>query len=148
MSHTVKRKTSCTNADIIKRAAEAMKGASFLGQGKHKTFSGTNTGIGVKLPGWTAPITFDNTGEVVFDNYEGRWGKPEVIDEFVQRYAVEQGKDQLEKEGYENIQEELLPNGDIKCTVSIGGDYGVAGAGGAEAGPVGGGGYDVAGPDS
>lgn len=135
MSHITKRKSSMRNPEFIKRAAKRV-GAEYLGlQSKGRG----GAGFQVKLPGWHYPVTINKeTGECVFDNYEGRWGDEKHLDALKQGYAVEATKAQAEELGH-TFEEELLPNGDIKCVIPLGGSgYEMAGSGAG-----GGGGYDV-----
>lgn len=118
MSHITKRKSSMKNPEVIKKAAKRIKGAEYLGI-QQKGRGGA--GIQVKLPGWSYPVTINTTtGECVFDNYGGRWGKEEHLDSLKQGYAVEAAKTQAEEQGHQFI-EETLDNGSIKCTIPLGG---------------------------
>ena len=53
-------------------------------------FSGSATGLLVKLPGWHYPVVVDTaSGETKFDNYNQAWGKQSELDKLLQAYAVE-----------------------------------------------------------
>ena len=89
-------------------------------------YSSTETGLGVELSHWKYPVvaTSDEsgqlTGQLRFDNYEGRWGSQEVLDQFLQMYAVEKAKTEARKKGH-SVFEKRLDNGSIKLTVNVGG---------------------------
>jgi len=60
------------------------------------------------------------TGESKFDNYEGRWGKQERLNEFLQAYAIEATKIEARRKGY-SVFEHPLADGSVKLTVNVGG---------------------------
>lgn len=133
MSHITTRTSSMKDPAIIKKAA-ARAGGQYLGL-QQKGRGGA--GYQVKLPGWSYPVTINiATGECVFDNYGGRWGKEEHLDALKQGYAVEQTKAYAESAG-RAYEEEKLADGSIKCVIPMGGSgYEMAASGG-------GSGYDV-----
>ena len=59
------------------------------------------------------------TGETKFDNYQGRWGKQERLDEFLQAYAVERTKIEARRKGY-SVVEQSLQDGSIKLSLTVG----------------------------
>lgn len=136
MSHTVRRRSQCTNEEGVTRAAQRM-GAQVLGHGRHRLYDGTRTGFGVKLPGWRYPIVFDLTnGNMAYDHYNGSWGNPERLNDFKQGYTLEMGKKTAEEKGH-RVEEVALDNGDVELKIHIGGGGGgVAGdSGGLTVGP-------------
>ena len=51
-------------------------------KGRAQLFSGEATGLIVKLRDWKYPVVFDTTtGEAKYDNYNGRWGKQQQLDQ-------------------------------------------------------------------
>ena len=89
--------------------------------GTARLFSGEATGLIVKLPNWQYPVVFNTSeGKVQFDNYNGRWGKQQHLDRFLQIYAVEATKIQARSKGH-SVTEQNLANGSIKLTVNVGG---------------------------
>ena len=129
MSHTVKRQSACTDQVVVDRAARNL-GAEILGQGRHKLYSGTYTGYGIKLPGWSYPVVLDlQSGEMKFDNYGGRWGNEERLADFKQRYTLEGQTAVAEKKGHKT-KEVVLPNGNVELHVTVGGDGMTLGGGG------------------
>ena len=91
----------------------------------HKTYelyNSTETGWGVHLRDWKYPVVFKvETSEAAFDNYEGRWGNPERLDELIQRYAAVKTKIEARRQGH-TVTEQSLADGSVKLTVSIGGE--------------------------
>lgn len=128
MSHITTRKSAMKNQDAIKRACDRMPGAKFLGRLSSRR---EGRGVGVQLPGWRNPVVIKEDGTCSYDNYGGRWGANETLDKFQQGYGVEAAKLQAEAEGHQ-FEEQQLPNGDIKCVISLGGgtEYGEGDASG------------------
>ena len=89
--------------------------------GQHKLFTSTATGLGIKLPGWNYPVVCDlTTGQVAFDNYNGRWGEQSKLDALLQIYAIEKAKIEARKRGH-TVTEQALADGSIKLTIQVGG---------------------------
>ncbi len=75
----------------------------------------------MKLPGWNYPVVFDlTTGQVAFDNYNGRWGEQSKLGALLQMYAVEKSKIEARKRGH-TVTEQALADGSIKLTIQVGG---------------------------
>lgn len=120
MSHIVTIKTEVRDAEAVQAACRRL-GLSEPVQGKAGLFSGEVTGLVVKLPDWQYPVVCDlNSGQVRFDNYEGRWGDRKHLDRFLQTYAVEKAKIEARKKGY-SVTEQACSDGSIKLTVQING---------------------------
>jgi len=89
--------------------------------GKVKLFSGEENGLAVQLPGWRYPVVCETTsGQVKFDNYNGRWGDQQELDRFLQVYTVEKTKLEARRKGH-SVTEQPLQNGSIKLTINVGG---------------------------
>ncbi|OYP34002.1 hypothetical protein CGZ80_17580 [Rhodopirellula sp. MGV] len=89
--------------------------------GEFPLYRHTASGQPVFLRGWRYPVVFDlATGKSSYDNFEGHWGDPKRLDEFMQAYAVEKAKIEARKQGY-SVSEQLLTDGSIKVTVQVGG---------------------------
>ena len=89
--------------------------------GTFELYSSTETGLGIELPEWKYPVVANtDTGQVRYDNYEGRWGSQDHLDKFLQRYAVEKAAIEARKKGH-SVVEQQLDNGSIKLTVQVGG---------------------------
>ena len=120
MSHVVQIQTQ------VRDAAAARAGCQRLGLSEPvveevKLFSETVRGLAVRLRDWRYPVVFNTaTGESRFDNYNGRWGKQERLDEFLQAYAVEKAKIEARRSGY-SVTEQSLQDGSIKVTINTGG---------------------------
>ena len=116
MSHLVTIKTRLHDTAAITAACQRLNLAAPV-QGTAKLFSGEATGLLVHLPDWLYPAVFDTaSGEVQFDNYEGRWGDQQHLDRFLQLYAVEKAKIEARKKGYQ-VSEQALQDGSIKVQI-------------------------------
>jgi len=120
VSHIVTIKTEIRDAEAIAAAARRLRLAAPV-FGKAQLFSGAKTGWQVQLPDWTYPVVIDvNTGQVDYDNFEGRWGDPSQLSRFLQKYAVEKAKIEARRKGH-SCTEQSLADGSIKLTVHVGG---------------------------
>ena len=89
--------------------------------GKHRLYSGEVEGLAVQLREWHYPaVCRIETGEVVYDNFGGRWGEQGELDLFMQAYAVEKAKIEARKKGH-SCSETRLEDGSIRVTVKVGG---------------------------
>ena len=119
MSHVVQIQTQ------VRDVAAARAGCRRLGLPEPvnetvKLFSQTVTGLAVRLRDWRYPVVFDTaTGESRYDNYNGKWGKQERLDQFLQAYAVERAKIEARRNGY-SVSEQPLEDGSIKLTIGAG----------------------------
>ena len=120
MSHIVQIQTEVRDPVAVRSACNRLK----LPQPTHgtfKLFSSQATGLGVELPEWRYPVVCDTTsGQLRYDNYGGRWGNQDRLDQFLQAYAVEKAKVEACKKGH-TVTEQPLTDGSIKLTVQVGG---------------------------
>ena len=120
MSHIVQIKTKVHDPAAVGAACRRL-GLSEPIDGLAKLFSAEVTGLAVQLPGWQYPVICEiNTGELKYDNFEGRWGDPKELDRFLQAYACEKAKLEARKQGHA-VTEQQLADGSIKLTVQVGG---------------------------
>jgi hypothetical protein len=120
LSHIVSIKTEVRDAHAVTAACRRL-GLPGPVTGTAKLFSGEATGLLVRLPDWLYPVVLNTaTGQVQFDNYEGRWGEQKELDRFLQLYAVEKARLEARKRGH-NVVEQALPDGSIKVTITVGG---------------------------
>ena len=121
MSHVVRIKSEVRDLNAVQEACKRLH----LPPAKHGTFelySSTETGLGIELPRWRYPVVADlQTGQLRYDNYNGRWGDQEYLDQFMQRYSVETATSAARKQGH-SVAEQQLDDGSIKLTVSVGGE--------------------------
>lgn len=118
MSHIVQIKTEVRDRAAIDAACGRLQLAAPV-EGTVKLFSTTVTGLAVQLPAWRYPVVCQvATGEVAFDNYNGRWGEQRELDRFLQAYAVERTKLEARKKGY-SVLEQPLEDGSVKLTVTM-----------------------------
>ncbi|HEY1065127.1 MAG TPA: DUF1257 domain-containing protein [Pirellulales bacterium] len=120
MSHIVQIQTEVRNVAAVKAACDRLR-LSPPKPGVFRLFSTNVEGWAVELPGWRYPAVCDlATGQVHFDTYEGRWGKPEELDRWLQGYAVEVAKIEARKRGH-SVVEQTLMDGSIKLVIQVGG---------------------------
>ncbi|QDU26733.1 hypothetical protein ETAA8_18140 [Anatilimnocola aggregata] len=82
-------------------------------------FNSAASGLGINLPGWNYPVVCDlSTGQLQFDNFNGRWGKQQELDRFLQAYACELAKIAARKKGH-TVSEQMLADGSIKLTIQV-----------------------------
>ena len=120
MSHMVEITTEVRDEAAVQSACSRLH----LPRAKRGTFelySSTETGLAIELPHWKYPVVANtNTGELRYDNYQGRWGSQESLDQLLQMYAVEKAKIEARKKGH-TVTEQRLDSGSIKLTVNVGG---------------------------
>lgn len=86
-SHTVSVKVEFRDPGGLKAAVEAM-GGRWIGEGTHKMFEGSSTGLGFRLPGWNYPLVLRSDGSLAFDDYRGMWGNVADLERLKAEYAV------------------------------------------------------------
>ncbi len=119
MSHIVTIATKVRDPAAV-AAACARLGLPAPEHGTARLYAGEATGLLIHLPGWVYPAVVDlASGEVRFDNYEGRWGDRCHLDRFLQLYAVERAKLEARKHGYA-VTEQPLENGSIRLHIATG----------------------------
>ncbi len=120
MSHIVQIQTEVRNVAAIRAACRRLN-LDQPEQGTFKLFSTEATGLAVRLPDWNYPVVCDTaTGQLKFDNYEGRWGDQKELDRFMQAYAVEMAKQEARRHGH-GTTEQTLSDGSIKLTIQVAG---------------------------
>ncbi len=120
MSHIVQIKTQVRDEASVQSACRRLHFPQPT-RGTFELYSSTESGLGIELPHWKYPVVANtDTGELRYDNYNGRWGSQEFLDQFLQAYAAERVKIEARKKGH-SVVEQRLDNGSIKLTVSVGG---------------------------
>lgn len=120
MSHIVRIQTEVRDSAAVRAACQRRR-LPVPVDGTHKLFSGQATGLAVQLPNWRYPVVCELTsGQVIFDNYEGRWGDQQHLDAFMQSYAVEKARIEARKQGH-TVTEQQLADGSVKLTINVGG---------------------------
>jgi hypothetical protein len=116
MSHIVTIQTKVRDPAAVAAACARMNLAAPT-VGTAVLFGGQVNGLLVRLPGWTYPAVVDlATGEVKFDNFEGRWGDRSHLDRFLQLYAVERAKLEAKAKGFP-VTEQALEDGGIRLQI-------------------------------
>ena len=125
MSHIVEIKTEVRDESAVQSACLRLH-LPRATRGEFKLYTSSETGLGIELPHWKYPVVATSeksgklTGQLRYDNYEGRWGSQEFLDRFLQIYSVEKAKIEARKKGH-SVTEQRLDNGSITLTVNIGG---------------------------
>lgn len=121
MSHIVQIKTEVRDEAAVKSACKRLHLPKPT-RGTFELYSSSESGLGIELPHWKYPVVADtNTGQLRYDNYNGRWGAQEFLDQFLQGYAVEKAKIEARRRGH-SVTERRLDDGSVKLTVSVGGE--------------------------
>lgn len=120
MSHLVTIRSQIRDPVAITAACHRL-GLAQPVHGTTTVFTAQATGHAVQLPGWRYPVVCDAaTGTVHFDNYNGEWGDPKLLDQFLQAYAVEKAKLEARRQGH-SVTEQPLADGSIKLSIQVGG---------------------------
>jgi len=123
VSHLVRIQTQVKDAVAVGAACQRL-GLPEPVQGAHRLFSGEVSGLGIQLPEWIYPLVCDTaSGELRYDNFNGRWGDPRHLDRFLQAYAVCKATSEARRQGH-SVCEQSLPDGSIKLTVQVAGGAG------------------------
>jgi hypothetical protein len=121
MSHIVEIKTEIRSEEAVQAACSRLH-LPRATRGTFQLYSSEETGLGIELPHWKYPVVANTeTGQLRYDNYQGRWGSQEVLDKFIVAYTVSRIKIESRKNGH-SVVEQPLDNGSIKLTVSVGGE--------------------------
>jgi hypothetical protein len=120
MSHIVEIKTEVRDPVAVQAACRRLQlDAPF--HGTTLLFSQEVTGLQVRLRDWRYPLVIQTeTGKLQFDNYNGNWGHPQRLDEFLQAYAVEKTRREALLRGHTCLEQQLT-DGRIKLTIQLGG---------------------------
>jgi len=119
VSHVVQIQTEVRDPVAIRAACNRLELPEPV-QGEFQLFSSTATGWAVWLPEWRYPVVCDvSTARVAYDNFEGRWGRRQELDRFLQCYAVEKTKIEARRKNYA-VSEQALADGSIKLTIQMG----------------------------
>lgn len=119
MSHIVTVQTQVRDPAAINLACDRLRLPAPV-YGQATLFTTTATGWQVQLPDWRYPVVCDvEQSQIHFDNYEGRWGAQQHLDQFLQIYAVEKAKLEARLRGH-STWEQQLADGSIKVTIQTG----------------------------
>jgi hypothetical protein len=118
MSHIVVIKTEIKDAAAVRATCQRL-GLAQPVQGTVRLFSGEVSGLAVQLPEWQYPVIADlPSGQLRYDNFNGRWGDQRQLDRFLQAYAVERARAEARKKGYA-CTEQALADGSIKLVIQV-----------------------------
>jgi hypothetical protein len=118
MSHVVTIRTQIKDAVAVQAACQRL-GLPAPVQGTVKLFDGEATGLAVQLSGWMYPVVADlASGELRYDNFNGKWGTDSRLHEFLQTYAVCRATIEARRRGH-SVTEQKLADGSIKLTIQV-----------------------------
>ena len=121
MSHIVQIETEIRSEAAVQAACNKLR-LPLAKPGTFELYNSIETGLGIELPEWRYVVVANTeTGQLRFDNYEGRWGEQKYLDQFLQRYAVEAATISARKQGH-SVVESRLDDGSVKLSVQIGGE--------------------------
>jgi hypothetical protein len=120
VSHIVEIKTQVRDPVAVRAACQRLGLAAPI-EGEHRLFTSTVTGLGVSLPGWRFLVVCElASGQLKYDNYEGRWGNPAELSRFLQGYAIVRATLEARKRGH-TVTEQSLSDGSVKLTIQVNG---------------------------
>ena len=120
MSHVVEIQTEIKDIAGVRAACHRLH-LKQPEKGTFKLFSNKAKGWAVQLQDWTYPVICDtSTGDIKFDNFDGRWGDQKELDRFLQAYAVEKSRIECRRKGH-TVTETKLTDGSIKLTIQVNG---------------------------
>jgi hypothetical protein len=89
MSHIVTLNVKINDKETLRQVAEEDLGLSVKLKETVTYFGGVKrTGMTVRLPGWNYPVMVMDDGELIYDNYNGRWGDQGQLNQLVQNYVI------------------------------------------------------------
>ena len=121
MSHVVSIEVEIRDLEAIRQATRRLQLPEPT-YGEVQLFSESKTGWAIQLRDWRYPVVANlESGRLDYDNFEGRWGKQQELDQFLQRYAVERATIVARKQGHTTT-EQTLVDGSIKLLIQVGGE--------------------------
>ena len=122
VSHIVHIQTEVRDPVAIRAACERLQLPEPV-YGTAQLFSSPATGWQVRLPEWQYPVVCDvHSSRIAYDNFEGRWGRRQELDRFLQGYVVEKAKIEARRQNY-TVSEQAVADGSIKLTIHTGGHF-------------------------
>ena len=118
MSHIVSIQTQVKDPLAVTAACRRLQ--LFEPQtGTAKLYHAEASGLIVTLPDWLYPVVCDTaTGELHYDNFQGRWGEPSHLHRFLQAYAVEKATIEARRAGH-SVHESVLGDGSIRLQIGV-----------------------------
>ena len=121
MSHVVGIEVEIRDLEAIRQATRRLQLPEPT-YGEVQLFSESKTGWAIQLRDWRYPVVANlESGRLDYDNFEGRWGKQQELDQFLQRYAVERATIVARKQGHTTTEQKLV-DGSIKLLIQVGGE--------------------------
>ncbi len=121
MSHVINLDVRVKDPAILAEVARE-KGLEVREQETVQFYSGTRTGMSVRLHGWNYPIVVDGEGTVHYDNWKGHWGSIQELHRLMQDYAVAVVKREALAEGAQ-VWQDVEEDGTVVLRVGVGGAW-------------------------
>jgi hypothetical protein len=117
MSHVVTVKIHFKDKNILESSCRKLGYELRTGQHKVQLFSGpVECDASIQIPGWRYPIAIVGD-ELKFDNYNGSWGKQELLDKLQQEYTKQVTIEEAQNMGL-FVEEKTLQDGTIELYLS------------------------------
>ena len=110
MSHTLNIKTEIRDLSALQLACDKLGYKTLAGD--FKLYASEESGTGVYLPGWSYPVVIKDGGEIAYDNFDGKWGEIDKLNELVAHYGLEKAKIEARKKGY-SLSERVIQEGQV-----------------------------------
>lgn len=118
MSHIVTIQTKVRDVEAIRFACRRLSLCDPY-HGTAKLYTSQATGWIINFPTWQYPVVCEvESGNLLYDNFEGRWGSITDVHRFLQAYAVEKTKLEARKAGH-TAYELPLEDGSVRVTVQL-----------------------------
>jgi len=118
LSHVVRIETQVRDRHAVERACDRLGLAAPI-EGEAKVYATFKKGLLVHFQDWEFPIVCDlATGQVEYDNFQGNWGDPKRLDQFLQQYAIAKSTIEARKRGYSVI-EQPLTGGSVRLVIGV-----------------------------
>jgi len=120
MSHVVTIRTEIRDAHALRAACHRLGLPEPVNE-TVKLLSAEATGYSIRLHDWRYPVVCQvESGQIAFDNHQGRWGQQRELDRLIQAYAVEKTRLEARRKGH-ICTEAQLADGSVKLTIQVAG---------------------------
>lgn len=121
MSHVINLEVKVKKPALLAEVARE-KGFEVREQETVQFYSGSRTGMSIRLPGWRYPVVVDEEGTVHYDNWNGAWGDTQQLHHLMQDYAVEVVKQEAMAKGAQ-VWQSVEDDGTVVLRVGVGGAW-------------------------
>lgn len=121
MSHTLKAtaKMNHKELELIKKVGKNL-GIKVEEVKNYKMYDGNIvSGIAIHLKNWKYPAILTSDNKLVYDNYNGAWGKETELDTFNNEYAAEKQRRFMREHGIQWEEYKNESTGEIEITMEL-----------------------------